>query len=105
MSGGCASTGLHLFTVTGSGADSAQLITGRARIMAIKVSNNGTTKNVLTFYDGTSNSDTKIHRCFVGQIEQNLDFEFFGAIVANGVFVEVTGSGTKANVSCSVQYS
>ena len=94
MSGGCASTGLHLFTVTGSGADSAQLITGRARIMAIKVS-----------YDGTSNSDTKIHRCFVGQIEQNLDFEFFGAIVANGVFVEVTGSGTKANVSCSVQYS
>ena len=102
---GCANTGLHLFTETGSSADSVQLITGRARIKSIKVSNNGTTKNVLTFYDGTSNSDTKIHRCFVGQIEQNFDFDFHGAIVANGIFVEVTGSGTKANVSCSIQYS
>ena len=105
MSGGCANTGLTLFTVTGSSADSAQLITGRARIESIKVSNNGTTKNILTFFDGTSNSDTKIHRVSVGQIEQNFDFDFHGAIVANGVFVEVIGTGTKANVSCSVQYS
>ena len=47
MSGGCNNTGV--LTVSGSGTQGTQAITGRLRIKSIKVSNDGTVDKTVTF--------------------------------------------------------
>lgn len=102
MSGGCNNTGV--LTVSGSGTQGTQAITGRLRIKSLKVSNDGTVDKTVTFYDGTSNSATKIGEVHVGAVNQNFDFDYHGSIAINGVYVEVSGSGSNSGVSFSIQY-
>jgi len=102
MSGGCNNTGV--LTVSGSGTASTQAITGRIRIKSIKVNNDAAVDKTVTFYDGTANSATKIAEVHVGAVNQNIDYDMHGSIAINGVFVEVSGSGSNSGVSFSVQY-
>ena len=102
MSGGCVNTGV--LTVSGSGTASTQAIDQRCRIASMKVSNDATVDKTVTFYDGTANTARKIAVVHVGALNQNMDFDFHGALAVNGVFVEVTGSGSNSGVSFSLQY-
>jgi hypothetical protein len=102
MSGGCNNTGVQ--TVSGDNTQNKQLITGRVRIQSLKVCNDGTVDKTVTFYDGTANTATKIAEVHVGAVNQNIDFDMHGSIAVNGVFVEISGSGSNSGVSFSVQY-
>lgn len=93
-----------VLTVSGTGTQSTQALTGRCRIKSIKVMNDAAVDKTVTFYDGTSNSAKKIHEVHVGAVNQNFDFDFHGAIANNGCFVEVVGSGSNSGVSFSLQY-
>ena len=93
-----------VLTVSGTGTQSTQALTGRCRIKSIKVMNDAAVDKTVTFYDGTSNSAKKIHEVHVGAVNQNFDFDFHGAIANNGCYVEVSGSGSNSGVSFSLQY-
>ena len=80
----------------------------KTRIMSLKVSNNQTTAMTVDFIDGaglSAFSGKLIHRVHVGALKENLDFDMHGAIVSNGLYVLVTGTGTKVNLSVSAQYN
>ena len=102
MSSGSVNSGV--LTVSGSGTASTQAIGQRCRIASIKVSNDAAVDKTVTFYDGTANTAAKIAEVHVGAVNQNFDFDFHGALAVNGVFVEVTGSGSNSGVSFSLQY-
>lgn len=116
MGSGAIGTKVHVFaaaasdaTINGTaGRQAKQLITGRQKIVSVKVSNNQTTAMTVDFYDGTGASAFNgklIHRVFVGSTKQNLDFDMHGALVNDGLYVLVSGAGTKVNVSVSAQYN
>ena len=104
MSGGSVSTALHTFG-SDTGTQTKQMFSGRQQLQSIKVANNGTTAQVITFYDGTANTGKALLRVFVSVINQNLEYDMHGALVDTGLFVEVTGGGTKVNLSVSAQYN
>lgn len=103
MSGGSLTTKLHTFA-TGTTVQTKQLFSGRQQLMSIKVSNNSTIANEVTFYDGTSASGKAILRVFVGTAKQNLDFDMHGAMVDTGLFVHTTDGNGKDNLSVSAQF-
>lgn len=116
MGSGSIATKAHVFlaaasdaTINGTaGRQAAQLITGRQKIVSLKVSNNQTTAMQIDFIDGAGASAFNgklIHRVFVGSTKENLDFDMHGAIVNDGLYVLVTGAGTKVKVSVSAQYN
>ena len=104
MGGGSLTTVLHTFGVS-TDTQAKQLFSGRQRLQSIKVANNGTVAQVVTFYDGTSASGKAILRTFVSVANQNLEYDMHGALVDSGLFVQVTGGGTKVHLSVSAQYS
>jgi len=116
MGSGAIGTKTHVFsaaasdgTVNGTaGRQAVQLITGRQKIVSLKISNNQTTAMQIDFYDGKGASAFNgklIHRVFVGTTKQNLDFDMHGTIIGDGLYVLVSGAGTKVNVSVSAQYN
>jgi len=123
MTSGAATTKTHVFLVhTGSpandqtinsfaGSQAVQLITGKARLLSLKVSNNQTTAMDVRFYDGAGGTTGSafngklIHKVHIGAVRENLDFDMHGAIVSDGLYVLVSGAGTKVNVSVSAQYN
>tara|TARA_R100001230_G_C5620713_1_gene130276 strand:+ start:421 stop:768 length:348 start_codon:yes stop_codon:yes gene_type:complete len=109
-------TKTHAFSAVGSdatinsvaGRQAKQLFTGRQKIQSIKVSNNQTTAMTIDFYDGAGASAFNgklIHRVHVGAVRENLDFDMHGSVVNDGLYVLVSGAGTKVNVSVSAQYN
>jgi len=116
MGSGSIATKTHVFlsaasdaTINGTaGRQAVQLITGRQKIVSLKVSNNQTTAMQIDFIDGAGASAFNgklIHRVFVGSTKENLDFDMHGAIINDGLYVLVTGAGTKVKVSVSAQYN
>ncbi len=123
MTSGSATTKTHVFLIhTGSptndqtidglgGSQAKQLITGKARILSLKVSNNQAVAMDVRFYDGAGDTagnafDGKlIHKVHIGGLRENLDFDMHGAIIQDGLYVLVSGAGTKVNVSVSAQYN
>ena len=103
MSCGSLTTALHTFA-SGASVQTKQLFSGRQQLMSIKVVNNSTTANTVTFYDGTSASGKAILRVFVGTAKQNLDFDMHGALIDTGLFVSATDGSGKENLSVSAQY-
>tara|TARA_R100000808_G_scaffold18161_1_gene39910 strand:- start:14488 stop:14874 length:387 start_codon:yes stop_codon:yes gene_type:complete len=128
MTAGSLCTKTHAFAAAGSdatinsvaGRQAVQLIgndalnadgtkdSTKARILSFKVSNNQTTAMTIDFIDGCGTSAFNgklIHRVHVGAVRENLDFDMHGAIISDGLYVLVTGAGTKVNVSVSAQYN
>ena len=116
MTSSCVCTKTHAFssassdsTIDGTaGRQAKQLFTGRQRIQSFKVSNNQGNPMQIDFYDGagaTAYNGKLMHRVHVGTLKENLDFDFHGALVNDGLYVLVTGTGTKVNVSVSAQYN
>ena len=114
MTSGAATTTMHVFGSTDgtinsvAGRQAKQLLTGKARIMSVKVSNNQTTAMVVDFIDGAGASAFNgklIQRVNVGAARENLDFDMHGAIVTDGLYVLVSGAGTKIQLSVSAQYN
>ena len=116
MATGCVCTKTHAFssassdaTIDGTaGRQAKQLFTDRQKIQSIKVSNNQTTAMTIDFYDGSGASAFNgklIHRVHVGAVRENLDFDMQGCVVNSGLYVLVSGAGTKVNVSVSAQYN
>ena len=114
MTSGSATSKMHVFTATDgtinstAGRQAIQLLTGKARIMSLKVSNNQTTAMQVDFIDGagaSAFSGKLIHRVFVGALKENLDFDMHGAIVSDGLYVLVSGAGNKEKLSVSAQYN
>ena len=96
-------------TIDGTaGRQQKQLFIGRQKIQSLKVSNNQTTAMTIDFYDGEGVSAFNgklIHRVHVGAVKENLDFDMHGCVVNSGLYVLVSGAGTKVNVSVSAQYN
>ena len=114
MTSGSAASKKHVFGATDgtinsvAGRQAKQLLTGKARIMSLKVSNNQTTAMTVDFIDGAGASAFNgklIQRVNVGAVRENLDFDMHGAIVNDGLYVLVSGAGTKDQVSVSAQYN
>ena len=114
MTSGSAATIKHVFgssdgTINSvAGRQAKQLLTGKARIMSLKVSNNQTTAMIVDFIDGagaSAFSGKLIQRVNVGAVRENLDFDMHGAIVNDGLYVLVSGAGNKEKVSVSAQYN
>ena len=116
MSSGALGTKVHTFAAGGSdatingtaGRQAVQLINDRQKIVSLKVSNNQTTAMTVDFIDGAGASAFNgklIHRVFIGEARQNLDFDMHGIAIADGLYVLVTGAGTKVKVSVSAQYN
>jgi hypothetical protein len=116
MSSGSIGTKVHVFaaassdaTINGTaGRQAVQIIKGRQKIVSLKVSNNQTTAMQIDFIDGAGASAFNgklIHRVFVGSTKENLDFDMHGVLVNDGLYVLVTGAGTKVKVSVSAQYN
>lgn len=116
MGSGALGTKVHTFAAQGSdatingtaGRQAVQLLAERQKIVSLKVSNNQTTAMTIDFIDGNGTSAFNgklIHRVFVGTSKQNLDFDMHGVVIADGLYVLVTGAGTKVNVSVSAQYN
>ena len=117
MTSGSATTKMHVFTDTDgtingiSGRQAKQILTGKARIMSLKVSNNQTTAMTVDFIDAAGDTANNafngkvIHRVNVGAVRENLDFDMHGAIINDGLYVLVNGAGNKEQLSVSVQYN
>ena len=96
MTSGSATTIKHVFGSSDStinsvaGRQAKQLLTGKARIMSLKVSNNQTKAMTVDFIDGAGASAFNgklIQRVNVGAVRENLDFDMHGAIVNDGLYV------------------
>ena len=113
MSSGALTTKMHAFGVAATdsviasvaGRQEVQLLNGRNKIVSFKVSNNQATAMTVDFYDGTSNSGKLIHRVHIGALKTNLDFDMHGVVISDGLYILVSGAGTKINVSVSAQYN
>tara|TARA_R110000787_G_scaffold18902_3_gene57349 strand:- start:845 stop:1159 length:315 start_codon:yes stop_codon:yes gene_type:complete len=104
MSSGALTTKMHAFTSANENQD-VQLLNGRNKIVSFKVSNNQAAAMTVDFYDGTSNSGKLIHRVHIGALKTNLDFDMHGCVISDGLYILVSGAGTKINVSVSAQYN
>ena len=96
-------------TIDGTaGRQAKQLFTGRQKVQSLKISNNQTTAMTVDFYDGAGASAFNgklIHRVHIGAVRENLDFDFHGSVVNEGLYVLVSGAGTKVQLSVSAQYN
>jgi hypothetical protein len=115
MSNSSVCTKTHAFSTAGTdstidgtaGRQEKQLFKGRQKIQSLKISNNQTTPMQIDFYDGagtTAYNGKLIHRVHVA-VRENIDCDFHGSLVNDGLYVLVTGAGTKVNVSVSAQYN
>jgi len=89
MVSGCNTTGV---------LDATKLVyVGKARIASIKIFTTGTTAGSITVYDSnaaTTSGKKVITKMYVGasNTPHNYDFDFHGAIVAEGIYVVESGT-------------